>query len=109
MKGKQILFVLIGVVVVAFGAKYYTDGGGQEETACSVEDLESLPDCVGHERIGSNIKVKNECSFDVTVHWDVLGGSDYLTDLVPGAEKQVASYPLKIQTVSCCPQYNRCF
>lgn len=108
MQGKQILFILVGVVIIFFGARYYTETA-QVESECGTADLEPLPYCAEQKRLGSHLIVKNQCSFDITVHWDVTGGSDYLADLSPGAEKQIAAYPLKIQAVSCCPQYNRCF
>ena len=108
MKGKQILVILIGVVAVTLGARYYTETA-QEDGTCDEQALEPLPECAQQQRIGSNITVKNKCDFEITVHWDVSGGADHLVDLDPGEEKHVAAFPLKIQAVSCCSQYNRCF
>ena len=108
MQGKQILTIVLGVVVIVVAARHYTDRTEQAH-ACSGDRLEALPDCAEQRRIGSNVTVENRCGFDITVHWDVTGGSDYLIDLAPGALKQVAAYPLKIESVSCCPHYNRCF
>ncbi len=108
MQGKQILFIVIGVIVIVFGARYYQESV-QQADACSAEVLEALPECADQTRVGSNVIVENQCGFDVTVHWDIIGGSDYLTDLAPGTVKRVAAYPLNIRAVSCCPQYNRCF
>lgn len=102
------MFILVGVIIIVLGARYYKEAV-QDEGECSSEDLEPLPYCAEQQRVGSNVIVKNQCSFDITVHWDVSGGSDYIVDLAPGAEKQIAAYPLRIQAVSCCSQYNQCF
>ena len=108
MQGKQILTILIGVVVIVFAARYFMETG-QNGGACDGQALEPLPDCARQQRVGSNLIVRNQCSFDITVHWDVSGGADHLVDLAPGAEKQISTFPLKIEAVSCCSQYNRCF
>ncbi|MDJ0958539.1 MAG: hypothetical protein QNI91_16855 [Arenicellales bacterium] len=108
MAGKQIFFIVAGVVVAVFGARYLSDATELTEE-CLAEEREPLPFCAEQKRIGSNVTVLNNCDYAITVHWEVNGGSDLINDLAPGSEKQVASYPLKINTVSCCPQTNRCF
>lgn len=103
------MIILIGVVVVFFAAKQYSQTAPDASACSSADVLEALPECADQWRVGSNVTVENQCSYDITVHWKVTGGSDYITDLAPGAMKQVATYPLRIEAVSCCPQYNRCF
>lgn len=108
MNAKQTLFVVGSVAAIAFGVRYLSDATEIVEE-CVAEDREPLPYCAEQNRIGSNITVLNNCDYEITVHWEVNGGSDLIHELAPGDEKQVASYPLKINAVSCCPQTNRCF
>lgn len=108
MATKQIFFIVASVVVVVFGARYFSDATEVLEE-CVVEDREPLPFCAEQKRIGSNVTVVNNCEYAITVHWEVNGGSDLIHNLDPGSEKQVSSYPLKINAVSCCSQTNRCF
>lgn len=108
MAAKQIVFIVASVVVVVIGARYLSDATELAEE-CVADEREPLPFCAEQQRIGSNVTVVNKCDYAITVHWEVNGGSDLIYALDPGSEKQVASYPLKINAVSCCPQSNRCF
>ena len=108
MGAKQIFIIIASVAVVVFGVRFFSDATEFMEE-CGVDERESLPFCAEQKRIGSNVTVANNCDYAITVHWEVNGGSDLMHDLAPGSEKQVASYPLRINAVSCCPLTNRCF
>ena len=108
MGANQIFIVVVSIAVVVFGARFLSDATEFTEE-CSLDEREPLPFCAEQKRIGSNVTVANNCDYAITVHWEVNGGSDLIHNLTPGSEKQVASYPLKINTVSCCPLTNRCF
>ena len=108
MSAKQITFILGCVVIIAFGVRYFSDATEVAEE-CAVNDRQTLPQCAEQQRIGSNVTVLNNCEYPISVHWVVNGGSDLMHDLEPGGDKQVSSYPLKINAVSCCSHTNRCF
>jgi len=109
MNAKQMLYVFGGIVLLLFGYRFVPGTAEFAEEECALEDRQPLPDCTEQQRIGSNITVANNCEYPITVHWEVTGGSDLIYDLGPGVEKRVASYPLKVNAISCCPQTNSCF
>lgn len=104
----KLFFILAGIALVVVYSQYYLDSSPGTE-GCAVEPLEPLPFCTDTSRTGSHVRVHNNCEFDITVQWDFLAGKNQLHDLAPGEEKQISSFPVKIQSVSCCPEYNRCW
>jgi hypothetical protein len=101
----KLFLILVGIVVAVVGAQYFLDSEPAVESCAA----EPLPDCASIERTGSHVTVANSCAFDITVQWEFLAGSNQIHDLEPGQNKRVSSYPVKVDSISCCPEYNRCW
>ena len=109
MNAKQMLYVFGGIVVLWFGYGFLSGSTEFAEEECALENRQPLPYCAEQQRIGNNITVANNCTYPITVHWEVTGGSDLIHELEPGVDKKVSSYPLKVSAISCCEQTNSCF
>jgi hypothetical protein len=101
----KLFWILALVTLVVVFTQYYFDSSPGSD-GCTTEPL---PYCADTSRTGSDVRVRNNCEFDITVQWEFLAGKNQLHDLAPGQQKQISSFPLKIQSVSCCPEYNRCW
>ena len=101
----KLFFILAGIALVVGFTQYYLDSSPGTD-GCAAEPL---PYCADTSRTGSHVRVRNDCEFDITVQWEFLAGKNQLRDLAPGEQKQISSFPVKIQSVSCCPEYNRCW
>jgi len=101
----KLFFILAGIALIVLGSQYYMDSP-PDIGSCAAEPL---PYCANTSRIGSNVRVSNACEFDITVQWEFLAGNNQLYDLAPGEQKQISSFPVKVQSVSCCPESNRCW
>lgn len=101
----RLFLILLGIVIVVVGVQYYFDSAPSIES-CTAEPL---PYCAETSRTGSYFTVRNNCEFDITVQWEFLAGPGQIHDMAPGEDRQVSSFPVKIDSVSCCPEYNRCW
>lgn len=102
----KLFLILAGIAIVVFGTQYYFDSASTTDEGCPAEPL---PSCASTDHSGSYVTVLNRCDYDITVQWEFLAGANQFHDLAPGQEKKVASFPVKIQNVSCCSEYNRCW
>ena len=102
----KLFLTLIGIAIVVFGSQYYFDSARTTEGSCQAE---SLPSCATTERSGSHVTVLNKCDFDISVQWEFLTGSYQVRDLSPGENQRVSSFPVKVRSISCCSEYNRCW
>ena len=71
---------------------------------CGKNDRVSLPGCAS---VDGN-RVTNNCSFSVTVKWDVAGAPDNRKTIGPGKSATGGFFPLSTRKISCCPRYGRC-
>lgn len=101
----KLFLILVGIAIVVVGSQYYFDSSTSVEE-CAVEPL---PTCATTSRSGSHVRVDNNCEYDITVHWEFMAGSNQLHDLAPGEHQRVSSYPVKVNEITCCPEYNRCW
>jgi len=101
----KLFVILAGIALVFVASQYYMDSSPGTGSC----EAEPLPYCTDTDHTGSYVTVRNNCEFDITVQWDFLAGNNQFHDLAPGEQKQVASFPVKVQSVSCCPEYNRCW
>lgn len=103
------MFVLVSVLVIYAGVKYFYDSPPLDASECTGEFRQELPDCASQERTGSHLNIVNNCDFEVTLRWDYLGGEEYIEQVEPGAGIQLSSFPLKIHSLSCCSKYTWCY
>jgi len=101
----KLLFILGGIVLIVVMNQHFLDSAPTGQSCAA----EPLPRCADTNRTGSYVSVNNNCEFDITVQWEFLAGKNQLYDLAPGDHKQVSSFPVKIQSVSCCSESNRCW
>ena len=101
----KLFLILVGIAIIVVGSQYYFDSEDTVESCAA----EPLPSCATTSRTGSHVTVLNNCDHDITVQWEFLAGSNQLHDLSPGQDQRVSSYPIKVQNVSCCSEYNRCW
>ena len=101
----KLVFIVAIIGLLVFGSQYFL----AKSTGSSACTEEPLPYCAQLDRLGSHFKVTNDCEFDISVQWRFLAGSNQVHELTPGNSKQLSSYPVKIESVSCCPEMNRCW
>lgn len=108
MNAKLLLFIAVGVVAVWMSSHWFSKSS-TEGSGCAAERVDALPACAAQARSGSNITIRNECDYTFTLMWDFFGAAGGVQELLPGEEKLIKSFPLKIESVACCAEYNRCF
>ena len=101
----KFVFIAAIIALLVFGSQHFLTTS-TDANACTDEPL---PYCAQLDRLGSHFKVTNNCEFEISVQWRFLAGNDQLHDLAPGNSKQLSSYPVKIESVTCCPEMNRCW
>ena len=94
-------------MTILFGIGLFTAALAYAEK-CRNRDRVELPSCAKEIRTDSKVKVVNECSFPITVKWDIAIFPDYRRDIAPGEEREFGSFLMKINSVSCCSRYNQC-
>ena len=101
----KFVFIAAIIALLIFGSQHFL-ASSTDASACTEEPL---PYCAQLDRMGSHVKVTNDCEFDISVQWSFLAGSDQVHEINPGNSKQLSSFPVKIEAVSCCPELNRCW
>ncbi len=101
----KLFLILVGIAIVVIGSQYYFDSPPANESCAA----DPLPSCAALSRTGSHVTVINNCEYDITLQWEFLAGSNQVHNLSPGGTKRVSSYPIKVDSVSCCPEHNRCW